>query len=64
MSTQAKQGTLNLRRDKALPNVRVSADEKRRFEKLAESRHLSLGTLIRQLLHIEADELETKGKAA
>lgn len=53
-----------MRRDKALPNVRVSADEKRRFEKLAESRHLSLGTLIRQLLHIEADKLETKGKAA
>jgi hypothetical protein len=57
------QRTLNLKRDKALPNVRVTAEEKARFEKLAEVHHLSLGTLIRQLLHFEADKLE-KGKAA
>lgn len=53
-----------MRREKCLPNVRVTADEKARFEKLAESRHLSLGTLIRQLLHIEADKLETKKRKA
>lgn len=62
MSTQ--QGTLDLKRDKCLPNVRVTADEKRRFERLAESRHLSLGTLIRQLLHFEAEKIEKGTKAA
>lgn len=43
--------------------VQVTADEKRRFERVANSRHTTVSELIRQLMHAEADKLE-KGKAA
>jgi hypothetical protein len=43
--------------------VRVSDEERVRFEKLAQSRHTTLSQLIRHLLHVEADKAE-KGKAA
>lgn len=35
--------------------VQVTAEEKRKFERLAKSRHTNLSELIRQLLHREAD---------
>ena len=35
--------------------VKVTEAEKRKFEKLAESKYTSLSELIRQLLHREAD---------
>jgi len=38
-----------------IPPIVVTADEKRKFEKFAESQHLPLSTLVRQLLHREAD---------
>lgn len=36
-------------------NVRVTAQELQKFEKLAKKRHTYLSELIRQLLHREAD---------
>lgn len=36
-------------------HLRVSAPEKRKFEKLAKNRHTNLSEIVRQLLHKEAD---------
>lgn len=41
--------------------VKVTTEEKKKFEKLAESRHTDVSELIRQLLHKEAD---SQAKAA
>lgn len=38
--------------------VRVSPQEKRKFEKVAEKRYTNLSELVRQLLHREADLAE------
>jgi len=43
-------------------HVKVSDVEKRKFERLAESRHMKLSELVRQILHREADI--AKGQAA
>lgn len=44
--------------------VRVSPDEKRKFEELADARHTNLSELIRQMLHDEADKMKKGTKAA
>jgi hypothetical protein len=49
-------------REARIPPIRVTEAEKRKFEKLAESRYTTLSELIRQLLHREADT--SNGKAA
>ena len=41
-------------------HVRVNAPEKRKFEKLAKSRHTDISELVRQLLHREADSKTSK----
>lgn len=40
----------------ALVRIRVTEDEKAKFEKLAASRHTDLSELARQLLHKEAEQ--------
>lgn len=60
----SKQRLLELKRDTVLPTVRVTVEEKRRCEKVAEHRHLSLGTLIRQWLLTEADKIEKEKREA
>jgi len=43
--------------------VQVTGAEKRKFEKLAESRYTTLSELVRQLLHREADNRNGKEAA-
>lgn len=65
----AKTSKISRRRDSKLDHernssirVRVSAEEKEKFEQLAKGRHTDVSELVRQLLHKEADSSE--GKAA
>lgn len=44
--------------------MQVSEDEKIRFATLAKAKHTNLSELIRQLLHAEADKLDTKKREA
>jgi hypothetical protein len=44
-------------------HVRVSAAEKRKFERLAAARHTDLSELVRQLLHRENDLKSLEAKA-
>jgi hypothetical protein len=61
--TSRKRGTdVDLERQ-TLIRMRVSAEEKRKFEKLAKSRYTNLSELVRQLLHREADNNKTKAAA-
>jgi hypothetical protein len=41
-------------------HVRVTEAEKRKFEKLAKKRHIDLSDIVRQLLHKEADAIESE----
>jgi hypothetical protein len=50
---------LGMHRDVQI-NVRLTAPEKRKFEKLAEKRHTDISELVRQLLHREADLIAEK----
>lgn len=43
--------------------VRVSVREKRKFQKLAKSRHTDISELARQLLHREADSKSERDAA-
>jgi hypothetical protein len=43
--------------------IRVNALEKRRFQKLAKSRHTDISELARQLLHREADSKTSEAGA-
>ena len=65
----AKTSRISRKRDSKLDHernlsirVRVSAEEKEKFEQLAKGRHTDVSELVRQLLHKEADSSE--GKAA
>lgn len=54
MNTQGTREAHVIERPQRIP-VKVTEAEKRKFEKLAKSRHTTLSELIRQLLHREAD---------
>ena len=38
-------------------HVRVTVDEKAKFEKLASAKHTDISEIVRQLLHKEADQV-------
>ena len=49
-------------RESRIP-VKVTVEEKRKFEKLAASRYTTVSELIRQLLHREADSKTSRAGA-
>ena len=61
MNTVDTQDAHVIERNARIP-VKVTEAEKRKFERLAQSRHTTISELIRQLLHREADA--QKGQAA
>jgi hypothetical protein len=63
VSTPSTKEAPSVKEREARIPVKVTADEKRKFEKLAASRYTTLSELIRQLLHRESDSKTARAGA-